>query len=240
MKSLARTMVVERGTIPAILPASRGTAAESSGHDGLGLMGIPQEELTPRVRAAIGALVDELRGLRKEVEAAEGRAAALERLSDEDPLLPVVNRRAFVRELARAMAAAARYRRPGSVIYVDVNGLKRVNDTHGHAAGDAVLALVAEVLTGNVRKSDVVGRLGGDEFGVVLANADIAVAQAKTAALADAIGRVPVRWGGTEIEVSAAAGCYTFQGIEELSATLAAADRAMYARKAGAAPTGRI
>ena len=197
------------------------------------LLAIPQAELTPRVRAAIGALVEEVHSLRLELDEVRAHAAQLRRLSDADPLLPVINRRAFVRELAGAMALAAHYRRPGSVVYLDVNDLKRVNDTCGHAAGDAVLALVAEVLTGHVRKSDVVGRLGGDEFGIVLAQADMGVAQAKTQALAAIIRDRPARWNGIEIPVSVSAGCYTFSGLEELSETLAAADRAMYAGKRG-------
>lgn len=194
-------------------------------------LGIPQNELTPRVRAAIGALVEEVHRLRHELDEVQAQAAELRRLSDEDPLLPVVNRRAFVRELARAMAAAARYRQPGSVLYLDVNNLKHINDSHGHAAGDAVLAVVADVLTRNVRKSDVVGRLGGDEFGIVLTRADMAVAHVKMQTLAAAIGSTAARWQGGEIPVSVAAGCYTFHGLEGLAETLAAADRAMYSTK---------
>src|SRR3546814_7724527 len=131
------------------------------------------------------------------------------------------------------MAFAGRHRLPGSIVYVDVNDLKRINDTFGHAAGDAVLTRVAQVLNANVRKSDAVGRLGGDEFGVILSHADSAIARTKTEALIAAIRRGCVDWNGVGIPLSVSAGCYTFHGAEEPSETLAAADRAMYADKRG-------
>lgn len=197
------------------------------------ILGIPYAELTPKVRAAIGALVDEVHMLRQELEEARGQADALGRLADQDPLLPVMNRRAFVRELSRAMAAAGRSRQPGSIIYIDVNDLKRVNDAHGHAAGDAVLEMVADVLTANVRRSDCVARLGGDEFGVILSHADMAVARAKTESLAASVRGRSIPWEKTELRVSVAVGCYTFRGGEPLADMLVAADRAMYADKRG-------
>ena len=83
-------------------------------------------------------------------------------------MLPLLNRRAFVRELTRYISFAGRYNTPASLIYFDLNHLKKTNDTLGHAAGDAVLAHFTEVLTAHVRDSDSVGRLGGDEFGVLL------------------------------------------------------------------------
>src|SRR3546814_3456359 len=112
------------------------------------------------------------------------------------------------------MAFAGRHRRPGSIVYVDVNDLKRINDTFGHAAGDAVLTRVAQVLNANVRKSDAVGRLGGDEFGVILSHADSAIARTKTEALIAAIRRGCVDWNGVGIPLSVSAGCYTFHGAE--------------------------
>ena len=85
-------------------------------------------------------------------------------LADEDSLLPVINRRAFVRELSRAMSFAQRYTQPSSLAFFDVNNMKTINDELGHAAGDAALMHVAEMLLEHVRHSDVVGRLGGDQW----------------------------------------------------------------------------
>ena len=85
--------------------------------------------------------------------------------------MPVANRRSFVRELSRMLSYAQRYGGEISVLYFDVNDMKSINDTYGHAAGDAAIGHVANLLAASIRESDVVGRLGGDEFGIILANA---------------------------------------------------------------------
>ena len=95
----------------------------------------------------------------------------------------MTDRRAFVRELSRIMAFAERYDTESSLIYFDANGLKPINDTYGHPAGDATLMRIADVLVENVRESDVVGRLGGDEFAVILSQADALTASEKAASL---------------------------------------------------------
>ncbi|MCH7794025.1 MAG: GGDEF domain-containing protein, partial [Proteobacteria bacterium] len=107
------------------------------------IMGVPEAELTPKVRAAIDRLMAEAQSLREELGRARRRVEYLEQLADRDPLAPVLNRRAFVRELTRMIAFAERYGVSGSVLYFDIDGMKRINDTWGHAAGDAALKHVA-------------------------------------------------------------------------------------------------
>ena len=199
--------------------------------DSLSVMGIPANELTPKVRDAIMTLMAEVDSMRGEVEEQRARIAYLERLADQDSLTPVVNRRAFVRELSRFVSYGERYGTPSSVIYFDLNGLKGINDTHGHAAGDAALQRLAEILTENVRESDVVGRLGGDEFGVLLAHADEAAATEKALQLVDSIEHAKIDWEGTAIPLKVAFGAYTFKGGENASEALAEADKKMYAQK---------
>ena len=148
------------------------------------------------MRRAFAALMEEVDQLRRQLDDAKTRINYLEKLVDEDPLMPVVNRRAFVRELSRMMAYAQRYGAPSSIVYFDVNGLKRINDQHGHAAGDAVLVAVAQVLIENVRATDVVGRLGGDELGVLLVQTDQAQAWRKAGELAELIDRRTDRISG--------------------------------------------
>ena len=200
-------------------------------NDTLSIMGIPAAELTPKVREAIMTLMAEVDRLRQEVEEQRARVSNLERLADQDPLTPLVNRRAFVRELSRIVSFSERYGTPASLIYFDMNGLKKVNDTHGHPAGDAALQKVASVLLDNVRESDLVGRLGGDEFGVLLAHADEEASAEKATQLMEAIQAQPLVWEGIEIEISLAYGNYTFKGGEDANAAIAAADREMYVRK---------
>jgi diguanylate cyclase (GGDEF)-like protein len=221
-----------RGTAakPAAASAA-GVAAPAEVAEIVSLSGIPEVELTPRVRQALLSLMGEVQQLQRSLDDAKSRISYLERLADEDALMPVANRRAFVRELSRAMAFAQRYGTPSSVVYLDLDGLKKINDEFGHAAGDAALQHVARILVDSVRNTDVVGRLGGDEFGVLLMQSDNETAQKKAAALAAAIGQRPLLWQDAEIALSAAHGVHSFTGSENAAEAIDAADRAMYARK---------
>ena len=100
------------------------------------------------------------------------RIAELEARIDVDPLTETLNRRGFERELTRSLAYVKRYGASAALIYLDLDGFKPVNDRHGHAAGDAVLKAVAAALVRHVRASDVVARIGGDEFVVLLWNVE--------------------------------------------------------------------
>lgn len=194
-------------------------------------MGIPPEEMTPKVRSAIMNLMQEVDKMRRDFEMAQRRISELEKLADQDSLAPIANRRAFVREMSRMMSFADRYNIPTSLIFLDVNGLKTINDTYGHAAGDAVLMHVATVLAANVRDSDIIGRLGGDEFGIILPNSNEENAQIKAQKLSDAIKAAPVEWNGKLLSVSAAHGAYSFQPGSDPTTALAEADKKMYAQK---------
>lgn len=221
-------------------PAARtGASAPAPASGDVTLIGgIPRSELTPRVRAALDRLMAEVNDLSGQLEQARKRIAYLEDLADRDALAPVLNRRAFVRELARMISFAERYGVPGSVLYFDVDGMKRINDNQGHAAGDAALTRVAEVLLHHLRGSDLVGRLGGDEFGVILAQADQAAGVAKAAALAQAIESDPAEWNGAALRVKVSYGAYSFAGGEGVDQALHAADQAMYAYKRRAVAGG--
>jgi diguanylate cyclase (GGDEF)-like protein len=211
----------------------RGLKPVDAGAPDPALAGLNDSELTPPVRNALTRLVDDGDQLRRELASARERIALLERLADEDALMPIANRRAFVRELQRMIGFAERYGLPSSVVYFDVNGMKQINDCHGHPAGDAALLHVAELLHDNIRSSDVVGRLGGDEFGVILAQTNREQAERKAAALAETIVARPLRWGDVVIPVSAAYGVYSFAGKDDPQVAIEAADRAMYQQKRG-------
>jgi diguanylate cyclase (GGDEF)-like protein len=222
-------------------PAASGAPRKRSMAGGLAVPGIAAprlkppgtkgDSLTPDTRETIAKLQAERDALRRELEVARARIAQLERLADEDSLAPIANRRAFVRELSRMIAFTRRYGPPSSVIYFDVNGMKQINDTHGHPAGDAALRHVAELLCKNVRSSDIVGRLGGDEFGVILTQTNQEQANAKAALLAQTIAATPFDWGKLPISVSAAYGVYSFSGSDDAQVAIEAADKAMYKQK---------
>ena len=189
-------------------------------------LGLSPEELTPSVRAALAHL-------QEEVDRLQSKLADTELLADLDPLTPVLNRRAFERELGRAMASARRYGEDLSLVYFDLNGFKGVNDTYGHAAGDAALKHVADVLAASVRDSDIVGRMGGDEFAVALTRAKPEDAAKRASQLADLIGAEPVTWRRHSFFLSAAWGVRPFDPDKEAVELLAEADAAMYLRKRG-------
>lgn len=195
------------------------------------VMGIPETELTPKVRDAVMNLMREVDHLRHELGRTRTRLAELERLADRDTLTPLYNRRAFVRELTRAMAHVERHGRPSALIYFDLNGLKDVNDKLGHAAGDAALIQVGQVLIDSTRETDVVARLGGDEFGVILAETDSHAGREKADILAAAIQRRPLHWEGQALVLEAAYGVYPLKAGEDPGAALAAADQMMYSHK---------
>jgi len=210
-------------------PAPPATAAEEI----LALAGFDTAELPPRLRQTVLALMKEKDELRAQLEEARSTIASLERLVDEDPLMPVCNRRAFIRELSRMMGLAGRYGLPGSVVYFDVNNLKQINDAYGHAAGDAALMQVAQTLVESVRTTDVVGRLGGDELGVLLVRTDKALAESKASELAARVKERPLDWHGRTLPLSVAFGVYAFLGNEKAHDVLDAADREMYRHKTG-------
>ncbi|NNG05843.1 MAG: GGDEF domain-containing protein, partial [Inquilinus sp.] len=196
-------------------------------------LGIPTDELTPSVREGLAKLIAELERLNRDSEEKDRRINYLERLADEDPLMPILNRRAYLRELSRMMAFVDRYGGVASVLFFDVDSMKAINDAHGHAAGDVALSHVANMLVRNVRGSDIVGRLGGDEFGVLLVQADQAAANGKGAALAEIIGSTPFVHEGQELRVAVSYGAFAFTGAGEATEVIDAADKAMYQRKRG-------
>ncbi|HBF97516.1 MAG TPA: GGDEF domain-containing protein [Alphaproteobacteria bacterium] len=199
--------------------------------DNTTIMGIPETELTPKVRDAIMALMQELDRFRQELDVAKKRIAHLETIADQDTLTGILNRRGFVGAMNRVKSYADRYDTPASLVYFDLNKFKPVNDLYGHAAGDEVLRRIAEILTQNTRDSDVVGRLGGDEFGVILVNSDLPTAEAKAKQLAEAISAESYNFDGKTEHVHAAYGVYTFIKGEGLDETLAKADKKMFAAK---------
>jgi diguanylate cyclase (GGDEF)-like protein len=176
-------------------------------------------------------LMREVEALRLELRAMGRQLAEAERLADHDVLTPLLNRRAFVREVQRAIALTRRHDTPASVIYFDLDDFKGVNDRFGHAAGDTVLIAVAERLLGHVREADAVGRIGGDEFAILLQHADLKAARAKAETLAKAVSDQAVAAPGGDIPVSLTWGARQIGAVDSAEQALSEADAAMYLRK---------
>jgi diguanylate cyclase (GGDEF)-like protein len=199
--------------------------------DSAAFLGLTEQEMTPAIRAALATLLGEIDDLRGEVARLKARLEESEELADRDALTPLLNRRALLRELARVRTFSQRYGSPASLVYFDLDGFKSVNDRYGHAAGDAALAAVAERLKANVRESDIIGRMGGDEFAVILVQADETVALAKARALSHAIEREPIAFGDWTAPLHISYGVRQISVDLEPEAIVAEADAAMYAAK---------
>jgi diguanylate cyclase (GGDEF)-like protein len=199
--------------------------------DSTGFLGLTEVEMTPSVRGAVQTLLTEIDDLRGEVGRLKARLADVEDLADRDALTPLLNRRALLRELGRIRTFSQRYGSPASLVYFDLDDLKSVNDRFGHAAGDAALKAVADRLVANVRDSDIVGRMGGDEFAVILVQADQGVAEAKAASLARAIEAEPLRFGDWSAPLHVSWGVREIGQDAEPEGLVADADAAMYQRK---------
>jgi len=193
-------------------------------------MGLPQARVHDEMPPAASLLAENER-LKREIAVARARIGELEARADIDPLLDIFNRRGFERDLKRALAYVKRYDTQAALMFVDLDGFKAVNDRHGHRTGDALLKLVSRELIAHVRASDVVGRLGGDEFGLVVWRVDEAQASAKARELEALIGKVAVMHGQAQVQVGASVGTAPLLSDMTPAETIDAADRAMYARK---------
>jgi len=160
-----------------------------------------------------------------------GRISELERMAETDELTGLLNRRGFINQLNRVLATANRYEERGVLVYVDLDDFKLTNDTYGHAAGDEVLRQVAHLLRHSIRDSDYVGRLGGDEFTVLLTRTSWENGLKRAESLETKLNNIIVNWRGKMIVVAASLGLQGY-GVNDVSLNLLRrADEAMYETK---------
>ena len=179
-------------------------------------------------------LIEEISLLRGKVARLQERVEQLDQLAHQDSLIDLPNRRGFMRELERLIARADRYGAKGAMLFVDVDGLKMINDTLGHRAGDEALIQIANMLSKGVRHSDVVARIGGDEFGILLENSDDTAAHETAGRLIDQISACEVLFEGEALPLGVAIGVGMIDAQDTAEAVMDRADEAMYARKAAA------
>ena len=174
------------------------------------------------------ALVAEIMRLRDEVRRLETRVEELDRLAHMDTLVPLANRRGLVRQLDLMIARHERHGTPAALLFVDLDGLKALNDAFGHAVGDAALCHLAELMVQSVRQTDMVARIGGDEFAILLEHADENSAYETAARLADSVAGCEFCHDGKCLPLSVAIGLTPIQTGDSPEAVLARADQAMY------------
>jgi len=189
------------------------------------------ERNTSNIVKLAESVIDKSQNYRDEISVLKTRILELEQTADTDPLVPVYNRRALMREIGRAQTLMSRYDILCSVIFFDLNGFKKINDHYGHSIGDELLIKVGAILSASVRDCDMVARIGGDEFGVLLFKSEEMVARAKAATLACRIASQHVDVLGEKISICAAWGVSACHPEDTARQILHRADRAMYAGK---------
>ena len=188
--------------------------------EGLKLMADPAELL-----AEIGRLRGEVARLSRRVE-------ELDELAHQDPLIALPNRRGFLRELERVIDRVKRYDVAAAMLFIDLDGLKMINDSFGHSAGDSALIKVAALLSKGVRRSDVVARIGGDEFGILLESCDPERAGETARRLTELIGDSGFAHDGDNLPLSVAIGVTMIGAADSAADVMGRADEEMYRAKA--------
>ncbi len=150
-----------------------------------------------------------------------------------DHLTSLSNRMVFDDALRLALKNSRRYKRKGAVLYIDLDEFKQINDTYGHKAGDSALKAVGKTLKAYLRETDIIARIGGDEFAVILDEADKESVIKKAELVETAVNQICVMAHNKEVKVGCSVGYYVFDGSEALSIddVIAKADAAMYKSK---------
>ncbi|PKO72548.1 MAG: hypothetical protein CVU20_02065 [Betaproteobacteria bacterium HGW-Betaproteobacteria-14] len=170
--------------------------------------------------------------LQEDITEQKAYQATLERLATTDHLTGLLNRRAFLEATEREIRRAHRYGQSLSLLMIDVDHFKHINDAHGHPAGDEVLRRIATACRGMLRDEDLTGRLGGEEFAVSLVQAPLHAAAAVAERLREAINALAIEHEGVRLTVSVSIGVAEFgRDAGTLDRLISQADARLYAAK---------
>ncbi len=183
------------------------------------------------IQVLVEDLSDEVTKLMDVINAQRLEIRRLRHDAVRDALTGLLNRRGFERVLDRSIAFVSRYSSDVSLLYADLDNFKHINDTLGHAAGDAALKHVAKVLSGVLRRCDVVGRLGGDEFVALLWKTCDKAARSVALEVNRALAANPFQHEGRSYPISASLGVARLCGEDRAGGVLDRADRDMYRAK---------
>jgi diguanylate cyclase (GGDEF)-like protein len=189
---------------------------------------VAQPDWPPAARALIDSLMRENESLREQLQQQALHLQSAQGQADSDVLTPTLNRRAFLREVHRAMADCRRYGEDACLLYLDMDGFKGINDAYGHSAGDAALIYVAETLNASVREGDSVGRIGGDEFAILLRHADLKSSRIKAMRLEAELMMGTFEYGGLYLKTGGSFGVRAYAAQASAEAWLSEADAAMF------------
>lgn len=166
-----------------------------------------------------------------EIDLLRRKITELEKLADTDTLTPLANRRAFLRAVDRAIRLAGRHETRTALAFMDLDGLKSINDAHGHVTGDAVLLHISERLRGAFRVTDLAARVSGDEFAILLDHVTEADARQRVDELLQSLAVDPIRVGPNELRIRLSWGLTMIRADDSVDVAMARADAAMYATK---------
>jgi diguanylate cyclase len=196
------------------------------------------EQLAELVVDVIGNVVRANQNLKTKLDTAEGRlqdqAVEIEAhmsRSLTDALTGLPNRREFNERLEERMGAWNRRRDVFSLLLIDVDHFKKLNDRYGHLAGDQVLATIGRALRGAIRREDAVARFGGEEFAILLPSTSLEQAIEAAQKVREAVARVSINRGGQQITVTVSGGLAAIASNERVEALIQRADSALYAAK---------
>lgn len=179
----------------------------------------------------LNELQSEIARLHRELRLLRMANLELERVAIMDTLTPLYNRRYFISALNERIVRRTRYDTKCSVLFIDINKLKYINDVHGHAAGDFAIVHAAQILAAQIRTSDVAARIGGDEFAIILEEVDGLRARSKAAQLEKALRDSVCAYGDVILPMSASIGLTAIEMHDREDAVIERADADMYARK---------
>lgn len=183
------------------------SAARNTANDGI--PGVVEPGDLPEPANALESRLDRLS---RELAESTATIKELMRLSDTELALPVLNRRAFVREGSRLCLMARRHKFPLAALYVNVDDFRRINDAYGRRGGDCVLEALSNHLCQLLRGSDIIGRVGADEFCGLLSHTNQKAADDKVAALVELLRREPPVYLGHPIPVHVTCGTLDCDG----------------------------
>nr|WP_281501630.1 GGDEF domain-containing protein [Kordiimonas laminariae] len=158
----------------------------------------------------------------------ESRINYLEQLSVTDELTGIPNRRGLRAALGRALSSAARHSESGVLGFIDLDGFKAINDEYGHSAGDLLLRRVAKLLTKLIRPVDIVARISGDEFAIILTRCSEDQGRKRLRAIQRAVNELTIEFADTKIPAKCSLGIQPFNGATDPAELIEAADMAMY------------
>ncbi|MGD1934046.1 MAG: GGDEF domain-containing protein [Candidatus Phaeomarinobacter sp.] len=221
----------EQGVVP--IP---GLNEEKDPHTDFTRIGKPAIQMPRETRELIERALTYAAEAQRTISEQKSRIEQLETLSMTDELTGLLNRRGFLDALARALGNAKRHEEAGLLIAIDLDGFKPINDTLGHAAGDAMLKNVADFLSARVRNTDYLARMGGDEFAILMVNGDLAPARHRAIKLKAALNQATANINHNHIPVKASFGIAPYDNNASPEQVMHMADVAMYHDKRRRSP----